>query len=252
MQFRVVVHLPAIGEGSLLQIKNFQTDMPIFLHEVGDLGKAVHFQSISLNTTNMPILVKTLYADEASITSTNSPIEGFFNTSSTLRLTTSNAHIKAVVSLVHDGEGSTTELIATTINAPIDASVSLYSSTNTGGRFSVSATNARSPIIVYFPVAPVDSTLFLDAKTSLAPATVALHQTYEGTFSLATSLNRPSLKYSDNVDDPANRGRHRAVKILSQSGGHMDGTVAWHPSDEDKPTGSVHISTSLSPLVLML
>jgi hypothetical protein len=55
----VTVHLPkAVEEGSALRVKRFESDLPLFAHEVGDIGKGVEFDEISLKTANMHIGVK--------------------------------------------------------------------------------------------------------------------------------------------------------------------------------------------------
>jgi hypothetical protein len=258
MTWNVLVELPATSNGSPLQLNAFTTDMPIFAHEVHDLS-SVFFRSLSLSTTDKPISVEALSGRNAYLMTTNAAIEGTFKTSSALTLSTINAHINATAALVNGGGAvKATELTVSTTNALINTAVSLYSSNrdNTGGQFAVSATSSRAAVTVAFPTAPVDSKLSLDASTSLAPATVTLHKTYEGAFALATSLSKATLDYQRNVTDPAGRGRHREVQVGSQSAWKIDGTVAWISSgaaSEDTPAaGCVKVTSSLAAVALKL
>lgn len=56
LQFNITVHLP-VGD-SHLRINNFETDLPLFAHDVGDLASTVEFRHLSLKGSNMPIVVK--------------------------------------------------------------------------------------------------------------------------------------------------------------------------------------------------
>ena len=118
INFVVTVHLPSTTGGAPLSIKNFETYMPAFIHYIGDLEGSVFFDSISLHTSNMPIVVKvrrwflesdfrsppiymyqSLAAKSISMFTDNSPIEGSFNASHNLDLSTSNAPIKVNLGL---------------------------------------------------------------------------------------------------------------------------------------------------------
>lgn len=58
LRFDVTVRLPASSGGPPLRIKGFETDLPLFAHKVGDLRGAVDFQTLSLKTSDMPIIVE--------------------------------------------------------------------------------------------------------------------------------------------------------------------------------------------------
>ncbi len=49
------MQFPVIPNGGLLQVKGFETDLPMFSHHVKRLEKKVRFESISLFSRNMPI-----------------------------------------------------------------------------------------------------------------------------------------------------------------------------------------------------
>jgi hypothetical protein len=256
MSWKVLVELPAAPRGSLLWLNTFSTDMPIFGHQLGDLGKTVHFQALSLSTIDTPISVQSVSAVKAKVTNANAAITGSFNASSALNLTSANAKITASVGLVHDGgAGAATELTISNKNAPIDVSVYLYSARrdHTGGKFKVAGTTSAAPVTIAFPIAPVDSTLSLDATTKTAPATVTLHKTYEGSFALSTSLGKVVLNVDKNVTDPAGEGRTRKVDIKSQTKVKLDGTVAWVSSNADAlAAGAVKVTASLASATLNL
>ena len=132
----------------------------------------------------------------------------------------------------------------------IDSKVSLYangSSTNSG-TFSVSAQTTRAPLNMKFVEAPVDSFLALEAGTILSPAHVVLHDAYEGTFELATSLFPPSVRSPGHSVDPTGRGRSRHV-YAERNGSRMRGYARWGMGDAEGK-GEVKVNTALSPLVL--
>jgi len=107
--FDVTVYLPRPSGVSLLQVKNFETDMPLFAHYVGDLGKTVNFGHVSLKTANVSSQIEVsndIYFNDPSVliecflqlvqTKTrNSPFERHFYIFSSLILVTSNAVSKS-------------------------------------------------------------------------------------------------------------------------------------------------------------
>ncbi|KAF8992169.1 hypothetical protein BDQ17DRAFT_1432586 [Cyathus striatus] len=244
--FNVTIYLPKASN-----IKSFETDMPLFVHVLEDLAEAVNFKSISLNTVHTPIYVKSVSADSASFRTANSPIHGVFNTSSSLTLSTSNSPIKAHIGLLNgeDSEDFTTSicLLPTRKPSAVEAQISLLSKEESGGRFKVTSHNSVTHLNIEFPTAPVNSVLILDAKTSVSPVVIKLHETYEGKFSFETSLSRPYLVVNDKVEDPSGEGRTRNVNV-SHVGSKVVGAIGW--SEEGKDVGDVNVKTSISPLTL--
>lgn len=55
--FAVRVKLPA-GSGKHLEVNHLKTNMPLFLHSLGDLSDTVHFKKLSLSTSNTFIYSK--------------------------------------------------------------------------------------------------------------------------------------------------------------------------------------------------
>ncbi|KAG6828516.1 hypothetical protein H0H92_007733 [Tricholoma furcatifolium] len=249
--FELTILLPQATEGSVLNVKAFETDMPLFVHDVDDLNGSVHFESIDLKTANVPISVKSLEAEKATVATANGAIVGEFHASSSLKLVTSNAPIDVQVTLFNDNEGSITDLDMTTANAAIKGSLSLEAPDDIGGNFKINAKTANAPLTLLFIDAPVDSVLNLDAFTAIAPAVVTLHHTYEGAFSATTSLRRPLIVVNRDVEDPAGKGRQRKVE-QSVRGATVSGTVRWSDGDNDKELKGIMFIISLLDSYLLL
>ncbi|KAG5650856.1 hypothetical protein H0H81_010736 [Sphagnurus paluster] len=251
VRFEVSVYLPKAIQGSVLDVKNFETDLPLFSHFISDLEHSVHFDAIHLQSSNLPIIVKSLNADKATIETRNSPIDGNFNVTSSLKLLTANAHVNVNVNLYNDEEKEITHLQIGTSNSDIKGTLTLQSAQRTRGKFQVTATTSNAPIDLHFSDAPVDSTLLLDAHTSNAPANVKLHETFEGAFTASSSLKRPTVFWQGHTADPAGKGRERKVSI-DVRGTTVSGSVRWEGENNKEVLGDVRVGTSLAPLTLRL
>lgn len=250
------VRLPASSSGSSREIKKLVTDMPMFLHQVGDIGQSMFFDILSLHTSNMPVHVRSLTGDIATVKTSNGPISGRFNTSHYLELHTSNSPVKVDVGLLSesDDERTPTKLSIKSSNGPVAANLSMYATTEseTGGQFLVGIRTSNSPTNIAVLDAPVDHTLHLKAHTSNSFVQAALHKTYEGAFRLTSSrFFRPTIHASD-VQDPADKGRRRVIETSRATGGYLEGAVHWRPTDRKTRYGSVDISTSNLGLDLSL
>ncbi|KAF8058515.1 hypothetical protein FPV67DRAFT_506362 [Lyophyllum atratum] len=250
VSFTATLYLPKPKDGSVLQVKSFETDAPLFVHDIGDLERFVHFDNFKLKTANTPISVTSLGAENAVVETRNSPVSGSFNVTSSLKLQTSNAHINVIVNLHNDDEKAVTDLSMYTSNSGIKGVLTLESAKETGGKFQVSGSTSNAPLDLVVSEAPVDSVLLLDAHTSLAPARVELHKTFEGTFSVATSLKRPDVIFDGDVEDPARKERKRKIDVRVV-GGVVSGST-WWSGNEEGLLGKVSIHTSLSPATLKL
>ncbi|PCH35700.1 hypothetical protein WOLCODRAFT_140032 [Wolfiporia cocos MD-104 SS10] len=251
VMFEIIVQIPSHSS-----IKKLDTMLPLFAHFIDNLKDHVFFDTISLHTSNMPIQVKALAATLASATTSNSPIEGSFNTSEALVLRTSNSPVRIHAGLLNneDNYGSHTSLDLKTSNGPVTANISLYSTSgsNTGGVFDVGIYTSNSPMHIAFLDAPVDHLLTMRAHTTNGPVLAALHETYEGTFSLRSSaFFRPTIQVDRSVEDPAGKGRQRVVDVRTLGRGFADGRVLWTPSERQN-VGSVEVSTSNMGLDLRL
>ncbi|KAG6863932.1 hypothetical protein C0991_001892 [Blastosporella zonata] len=251
VHFEITVQLPRPAEGPTLLVKDFKTDMPLFVHDIGDLDSSVHFYSIDLKTANMAIRVQSLEAEIATVHTENAAIEGNFRVSSSLKLTTVNSPIDVQVTMSNSDEEHFTTLDMNTANGAIKSVLTLeaVNDLETGGKFKVAAHTANAPLDIYFPDAPVDSVLDLTARTAAGPATVELHKTYEGSFIATTSFLRPKVIFNANEEDPAGKGRRRKVTQLSTRS-TVSGSARW--SNDEKELGSVSVYTSISPVTLKL
>lgn len=129
----------------------------------------------------------------------------------------------------------------------IDADVNLVTGKSSGGKYQVVASTTIGRLNLAFPEAPIGSSLFLDASTSLASADVQLHKTYEGAFSLETTLQRPTIQVDGTVEDPAGQGRERKVEV-HQFSSHTEGSISWGEGGND--LGDIRIATTLAAVIL--
>lgn len=109
------------------------------------------------------------------------------------------------------------------------------------------AKTAIGGVTLNFPHAPVDSKLELVAHTALAPVDVKVHKSYEGGFSVSTSMARSAVTH-ERVRDPSGQGRERKVEFERQTPGSIQGSVSWG----GKTKGFVDLSTTMSSAVLKL
>ncbi|KAK0212095.1 hypothetical protein DFS33DRAFT_1279063 [Desarmillaria ectypa] len=234
-----------------LTIQDFRTDLPLFSHHVGML-ETVFFESITLHGAMMPIYVESVSTAVGKFKNANSPIEGKFNTSTSLDLVTANSPINVIVGLFNTGGEESTTVSMESANAPISAGISLLSTapSSTGGKFGVKAYTARGKIELGFIDASVDSALDLTAHTAMGPVDVTMHPTYEGEFRLATVMGRAEVTTHDEVEDPKGEERKRSVSFERAGGSIVAGRVWW--GEEGKGRGTVDLKTSLSGVKLAL
>ena len=96
-----------------------------------------------------------------------------------------------------------------------------------GGSFLIDTGSDTSGVQIKFDEAPVESTLVLTSKTSTGSINTDLHPTYEGTFSLSSSLRFPAVNVKDDVEDPTGEGRERTVNVIRTRGHTVVGDVRW-------------------------
>ncbi|KAJ8454741.1 hypothetical protein ONZ45_g19185 [Pleurotus djamor] len=250
LRFNVIVSLPASSDGKPLPIKDFEADMPLFALAAVHLEESVYFRKISLISENMPVTAESILADVGLFKSTNGPITGSFNTTSSLKLITTNAPIKADVGLTNDNERPTQVLLKSQ-NGMIQSSVSLLRDDDSavGGKYDVNAITTNSGLQVDFPASPIDSTLVLNAHTTNSGATVSLNPAYEGQFVLKSTIFRPDVRKTV-VSDPAGRGRRRTVEYDEYTRAVVSGKVKWTGST--KRDGIVNVGSTNAKVVLKL
>ncbi|KAF8480218.1 hypothetical protein DFH94DRAFT_692559 [Russula ochroleuca] len=260
--FNITVSLP---EGKdITTIPHFETHLPKYRHVIKTLETHA-FGSISLHSFDSPIFVESLVGDKISISSRNGPIAGTFNTTSSIKIRTSNSPIKVKVNAFNEDNEPATKVNIHTSNSIIFAELALLSTTGgeSNSSFIVHTRTSNSPLAVNFTDQPLNSLLKLDAHTSNSPAHVHLAPAFEGRFKLRTSIFPVVVSPDADVEDPAGLGRKRVVnvKTVGHGSGVVFGDVTWVPQGEEladeideevAPTGKVEISTRNSPLHLSL
>lgn len=241
--------------GSVLP--SFSTNLSIWPHELGDLDGSVVFRKLDLHTSNSPVKAKSIYANAAFIHTSNSPVEGRFNVSDGLSIRTSNSPIKIDAKL-NNNPGSTRATFANlrTSNGVIELEASLVSTAKSGagGKFDISAHTSNSPLKTRLVTAPADSTINLDAHTSNSPAQVTLHEAYEGSFKAHTSNMPVVYKTVEDPEDPRDKGRkrHYTVSWPDKYRKTLVGQVWWGEEGRKAGLGKVEVTTSNSPLTLVV
>lgn len=230
----------------------FETHLPEFSHNLLTSERVI-FENLSVRSSNAGIHAPSLYAEHATLKTSNASIDGALNTSTSLKLFTSNQPIVVAVRLTNAPKsGAPTKLVLKTSNSNVKALVSLFSSENNeGGGYDVNTETSNAELAVAYDAAPLGHTLIHRGKTSNALATLALHRAYEGTFTLRTSNSPPSVDCDNDIEDPAGRGRTRWVEVKRNVNNVLKGAVGWSKGGE-AAKGSVDVQTSNSPVRLVL
>jgi len=210
-------------------------------------GKTLGATNATLQTTNGEVSVDYLVAVTAAVRSSNNGISGTYHVRKSLDLTTTNGVIKATVGI--NGSDSSNSLIMRTSNSPIDAIVSLDTTSGTGGRFLVKAETTNGRLTTRIASAPLDSRLVVHAQTSNAPGSVALPSTYEGSLLLATSNAGITLqRVNPGEQDPACKARSdcnsrtRTVETREATKYKRDAVVYWEKKNSAR--GAVTLQSS--------
>lgn len=207
----VNVKFPASVDGSPLIINHFETQLESFHHNFFDLrnSSSMVFKSVTLRGHGI-ILESPIHVESGTIQGKNGAIIGQFQTSGKLQLLTSNAPINASIEVYNADEDNPAEVILQTSNHHIDSSLRLFSTArpdNTGGTFNITAHTSNGHLTLTHPVAPVDSRLLVDARTSNGHAELQLHPTFEGSYESITSNSITRYTMPTNPIDPSGRGR---------------------------------------------
>ncbi|KAJ7203775.1 hypothetical protein GGX14DRAFT_698894 [Mycena pura] len=232
------------------------TDLPLFSHNVGDffhLWTATYFDSIRLKTFNAAIDFGSMVGRAAYIQTSNAPVKGFFG-GGDLALQTSNAPINAVGIMWGDRAGYESRVSLKTSNGAVEAALAVVSDYSDSVLRADVHTSAGLIKITTRLDYSTNASLVLDASTSIEPAEVRLDAWYEGTYDLQTSLEHASVEQNPGTDDPLGKGRQRTV-TKTREGQQAQGSIYW--SDDGEPTeetkwGSVKVSTTLSPVFLLV
>ncbi|XP_006461438.1 hypothetical protein AGABI2DRAFT_178597 [Agaricus bisporus var. bisporus H97] len=231
-------------------INRFETNVVNSGHSIDDIKNKVLFETLTLRGSNGGIHSKSVAALRANIVTSNGIIEGYYNGSDDLGLHTSNGKIDVDIDF-SQVKSSTANLLMTTSNGRLRAGVRLHDRTsgNAGTDFKVISVTTNAHLDFSFLEVPLYSTLHHQASTSNSPATVTMHPTFEGRFSLASSSLFTPVINEHRVEDPYGKDRHRIVTRRTFRG-LVEGDVSW--GGDTKGDGSVHVSTSNGKLTLNL
>lgn len=219
---------------------------------------------------------QSFFAQWASFSTTNGRIEGHFNASDFLQLHTSNGKIDADIDFNQDVSKKAVLSLSTTNSyvshfmrprnrqlniggfffffRPLDARIHLHNFTSleesgANSNFDVVSRTTNGKLNVAFLDAPVDSKLTFGGTTSNAATDISLHPTFEGHFSLQSSLVTPDVR-EHRVEDPSGRGRERVVRFRNARGS-ASGEVVWGRRSEGGK-GDVRVHTSNARITLNL
>ncbi|CAL1711753.1 unnamed protein product [Somion occarium] len=251
----ITLRIPSSSSREPLHIQSLETSVHDFLIRMTDLVPTVLFDSLSLRTTNSAIIAKGgLSAENATLQTSNAAIDGVFTTSSSLELITTNHPIEATVTMFNLDYSIPTRLWIKTTNGHLGSSIYLLSNDGRGGNFDVVAETTNDPLSITFPTQPIDSALHLQARTKNSLASVNLHRSFEGDFSVRSTNARQIVEADENAEDPDNNRRGKRHVEMKKSRNVIDGSVVWL-GDGDTPRagkGRVDVRTTNGPAMLRL
>ncbi|THU98898.1 hypothetical protein K435DRAFT_516958 [Dendrothele bispora CBS 962.96] len=213
--------------------------------------------SLKLLNANSPIDAHGVSGGDVIVKNANGAITGFFFSKTHLDLTTANALIDVNVTLLNEDDEKPTTVSMKTAHGPIKGNLSLISTgpnhtdptSNPGGSFKIEASNSLGAITLLTSQAPINSTVSLNAKTALSPVDVQMHPTFEGRFSVKTTLGKSQVTTDEKQEDPDRKGRKRVVDF-GKVGGATTGKAYW--GDENSLRGEVMVETTLADAKLKL
>ncbi|KAJ6536928.1 hypothetical protein B0H19DRAFT_962541 [Mycena capillaripes] len=249
LHFKITVKFPSTEDGSPLAINKFSADLDVYAQLLRDLS-GVRFKSMALKSALAPIFGDSLVSERAEILTSMDRIEGTYNATKLMVLTTSVAPIDVIVNLIDTGDSgdSVSDCLR---RSYIQANVSLTSTTDSSsGAFDVSARTTNAPLRLNILSAPVDSLVTIDGATALDAAHVKLPTTFEGALSAQTSLASVNVDFAEGVEDPKGEGRTRTFRVNRVTHGTVKGAVGW--SENGMRRGRVDVTSSMAPVTIEL
>ncbi|OSC98439.1 hypothetical protein PYCCODRAFT_1375274 [Trametes coccinea BRFM310] len=224
------------------RVKSFETSLPLFQHTMRDLKGVVEFDSISLASRNMPLLIEYLVAEEATLVTSNAMITGTYNVSRTLFLKTSNQNIDADVTLVNP------QFFKDSNKGAIDTRLALLRQSRLaiGGDYDVVVHTDNARITLPISYMHPHSQLLLDARTSNAPANVELPLIYAGDVEARTTNSPAEVECDPDAQDPLMRGNQHLCKLTQKRPEWVKGFMGW--GSVRGITGAVKVVTENSPV----
>ncbi|KAI0684500.1 hypothetical protein BC835DRAFT_633066 [Cytidiella melzeri] len=250
VRFNISVHLPSNRE-----FHEFSTDFTnsIVAHDVGeffDLWAPTLFGRLRFNAKNAPMIVRTLITSEAYVSTSNAPFDGGFWVTESAHIQTSNAPIKGQVVAVAQEKAKEISASIRTENAPILAALAITSDfTHVKLNSSVHTSNGalqilcpRSSLVAY------PSLFVLDASTSNSPASILLHNDFDGMFDLQTTRRiwgGGKAEIDLNVGrDPLGKNRIRNLVFDRQDKAYKAGKIFWGEVPVEESMGDVRLRTT--------
>ncbi|KAG9118406.1 hypothetical protein FRC07_007095 [Ceratobasidium sp. 392] len=224
-------HLPAL-----------RTRLPFFTHDLDLASSSPSFAGLDLATHDASVGLGSIVVREGgniTVRSLNAPIRGEVEVKNGwVVLETRNAVVDVSVALSGKEEAG---LELRSSNAPIIASFALSGS----GHFTALSSTSNAHLALNVTAQPRGAQLFLEGRTSNAPASVQLHPNYEGTFELTSSVVAPGVVVGKEIE-----GRKVSFE---REGGRVVGSV-WYEKKEEvmREGGEVVVSTSNAPNTLLL
>ncbi|KAH9971459.1 hypothetical protein BJV74DRAFT_907587 [Russula compacta] len=254
--FVVDVTFPSPTHGRVRHVSTFAADVPGFVLDVDDLS-GLSFGRFILKSTNSPVTVTSVTGESIVAEGKNGKIEGSFNVTTLLKLSTTNSPINVSLNAHSNVPSEPTVVSLKSTNGALNSNVSLStnSSLGTGGYFRFYTCTSNAALDVSFSTGPPDSRLVFDGATRNAPAHLALHPAFEGGFLLRTTHFRPTLHLLPGVEDPAGRRREREANKRVVAGRAIIGNVSWVPCEgcpEAEGSSWAGITTSNAPVTLAL
>ncbi|KAF5355470.1 hypothetical protein D9758_006311 [Tetrapyrgos nigripes] len=244
LDFDMVILLPPNMMHNQPHYHILEADLPMFGFIV---ETKAYFNLFSVKSSGMPIILKPLYAKTAHIETSAAPIIGTFNIESSLSLATSDYPISAEIALDNTHEGSSRLEIQNT-NAPIDSSVKLVTpKPDRNTKYAIDITGVNAPVNMSITELPIDASLHSKIETSQEPVSLALPDTYEGTFLLTSSAGHtPVVLRRDHDEESLGR---RLVESENQDD-RLKGSVVHKEHMTLKSAVYVRTSDASNTLIL--
>ncbi|KLO15081.1 hypothetical protein SCHPADRAFT_996065 [Schizopora paradoxa] len=256
--FDVTLPAPLDETESVLFLKKLKTNFTVVHHRIDDLYNRVNFESVSLQTSYMPISFAGLAAEEIDIQSRDSLLVGLVNATKSVDMRTSNSPISVQVALTNNNTQHPSRVSLKTINSPIDAVFRFYSTnSHHNGLFLADVETENAHVGVYNDLLPLHSNLTMKVRTSKAPVTIQAPPEFEGTFLFSEA---PFIE-PRHVEDPEGRGRTRRIPIhpdRTAGSSAVGGAVYWEDSQDDaselprRLNSSIEVETTVNPISFKL
>ena len=193
LTFRITVRIPP----SLTTLNSFDVHGPML--DISGSLPSPHIRLLNLKTLDSPINLEQLFVTSAKVSTSNGNIQGFYNVSNSLDLTSQNGKISVQVALhPSDAEDSDSED---------------FEANST----SVQATTTNGAIEIEYVEIPLDHILHSSLHTTNGRAQTNLPETFEGKVELETTWGTAKL-HGPNFEtrDPTGQNRQRKLHLAKK------------------------------------